>query len=70
MRPRRLWLTHAVLQAAGRALQQSGGSIVNITSRPATIGVPTMGVPTMGVHSAGKGAMKALTAAAAVELAQ
>ncbi|MGR6968173.1 SDR family NAD(P)-dependent oxidoreductase [Streptomyces cynarae] len=54
----------AVLQAAGRAMRQSGGSIVNVTSRLATIGVPTM-----GVYSASKGAMKALTAAAAVELA-
>jgi NAD(P)-dependent dehydrogenase (short-subunit alcohol dehydrogenase family) len=54
----------AVLQAAGRAMRQSGGSIINVTSRLATIGVPTM-----GVYSASKGAMKALTAAAAVELA-
>ncbi|MFI8829908.1 SDR family NAD(P)-dependent oxidoreductase [Streptomyces afghaniensis] len=54
----------AVLQAAGRAMRQSGGSIVNVTSRLATVGVPTM-----GVYSASKGAMKALTAAAAVELA-
>lgn len=54
----------AVLQAAGRAMRQSGGSIINVTSRLATVGVPTM-----GVYSASKGAMKALTAAAAVELA-
>ncbi|MCX5419206.1 SDR family NAD(P)-dependent oxidoreductase [Streptomyces sp. NBC_00078] len=54
----------AVLQAAGRAMRRSGGSIVNVTSRPATVGVPTT-----GVYSASKGAMKALTAAAVVELA-
>ncbi|GAA2309305.1 glucose 1-dehydrogenase [Streptomyces hawaiiensis] len=54
----------AVLQAAGRAMRESGGSIINVTSRLATVGVPTM-----GVYSASKGAMKALTAAAAVELA-
>ncbi|MGI5423752.1 SDR family NAD(P)-dependent oxidoreductase [Streptomyces sp. CA-179760] len=54
----------AVLQAAGRAMRQSGGSIVNVTSRLAKVGVPTM-----GVYSASKGAMKALTAASAVELA-
>ncbi|WP_181139224.1 SDR family NAD(P)-dependent oxidoreductase [Streptomyces sp. Ru72] len=54
----------AVLQAAGRAMRQSGGSIINVTSRLATVGVPTM-----SVYSASKGAMKALTAAAAVELA-
>lgn len=54
----------AALQAAGRAMRQSGGSIINVTSRLATVGVPTM-----GVYSASKGAMRALTAAAAVELA-
>lgn len=54
----------SVLQAAGRAMRQSGGSIINVTSRLATVGVPTM-----SIYSASKGAMKALTAAAAVELA-
>lgn len=55
----------AVLQAAGRAMRANGGgSIVNITSRLASIGVPTM-----GVYSASKGAIKAMTIAAAVELA-
>jgi NAD(P)-dependent dehydrogenase (short-subunit alcohol dehydrogenase family) len=55
----------AVLQAAGRAMRATGGgSIINITSRLASIGVPTM-----GVYSASKGAVKALTTAAAVELA-
>lgn len=42
-----------------------GGSIINITSRLASIGVPTM-----SLYSASKGAMLALTKAAAVELAE
>ncbi|WP_308492252.1 SDR family NAD(P)-dependent oxidoreductase [Microbacterium terrisoli] len=56
----------ACLQAAGRVMrrQGEGGAIINITSRLASIGVPTM-----GVYSASKGAMLALTKAAAVELA-
>jgi NAD(P)-dependent dehydrogenase (short-subunit alcohol dehydrogenase family) len=55
----------AVLQAAGRAMRDTGGGvIVNVTSRLASVGVPTM-----GVYSASKGAIKALTTAAAVELA-
>ncbi|ROR65328.1 SDR family NAD(P)-dependent oxidoreductase [Agrococcus jenensis] len=56
----------ACLQAAGRAMRDAGrgGSIINITSRLASIGVPTM-----SVYSASKGAMLALTTAAAVELA-
>lgn len=58
--------TIACLQAAGRALreQRTGGSIINVTSRLASIGVPTM-----GIYSASKGAILALTMAAAVELA-
>ncbi|MEV5084557.1 SDR family oxidoreductase [Streptomyces sp. NPDC056159] len=57
--------TIAVLQAAGRLMRETGGgSIINITSRLASIGVPTM-----GIYSASKGAIKALTTAAAVELA-
>lgn len=44
--------------------QGSGGSIINVTSRLASIGVPTM-----GVYSASKGAMLAFTTASAVELA-
>lgn len=54
------------LQAAGRAMRQrgQGGSIINITSRLASIGVPTM-----SIYSASKGALLALTTAAAVELA-
>ncbi|MGP3974377.1 SDR family NAD(P)-dependent oxidoreductase [Streptomyces sp. 8N114] len=43
----------AVLQAAGRAMRQSGGSTINVTSRLATVGVPTM-----GVDSASKGARR------------
>jgi NAD(P)-dependent dehydrogenase (short-subunit alcohol dehydrogenase family) len=56
----------ACLQAAGRAMRErgEGGAIINITSRLASIGVPTM-----SVYSASKGAMLALTRAAAVELA-
>lgn len=54
------------LQAAGRAMRDRGrgGAIINITSRLASIGVPTM-----AVYSASKGALLALTTAAAVELA-
>lgn len=56
----------ACLQAAGRVFraQGEGGVIINITSRLASIGVPTM-----SVYSASKGAILALTTAAAVELA-
>jgi NAD(P)-dependent dehydrogenase (short-subunit alcohol dehydrogenase family) len=53
-----------LLQAAARTMQDTGGSIINITSRLASIGVPTM-----GIYSASKGAMLALTKAAAVDLA-
>ena len=58
--------TIACLQAAGRVLraQGTGGAIINVTSRLASIGVPTM-----GIYSASKGAILALTTAAAVELA-
>ena len=52
-----------LLQAAARTMQDTGGSIINITSRLASIGVPTM-----GIYSASKGAMLALTKAAAVDL--
>lgn len=56
----------AILIAAARAMkaQGSGGSIINITSRLASVGVPTM-----SVYSASKGAILAFTTAAAVELA-
>jgi NAD(P)-dependent dehydrogenase (short-subunit alcohol dehydrogenase family) len=54
-----------MLQAAGRAMsRQGGGAIVNVTSRLAAIGVPTM-----SIYGATKGALLALTRAAAVELA-
>lgn len=53
----------AVLQAAAKRMHH-GGAIINISSRLAAIGVPTM-----TVYSATKGAINALTTAAAVELA-
>ncbi|TGN65160.1 glucose 1-dehydrogenase [Nocardioides eburneiflavus] len=53
----------AVLQEGAKRMER-GGAIINITSRLASIGVPTM-----AIYSASKGALKALTAAAAVELA-
>ncbi len=56
-----------LLIAAARAMraQGAGGSIINVTSRLASIGVPTM-----GIYSASKGAMLAFTKAAAIDLAQ
>ena len=56
-----------LLIAAARAMraQGTGGSIINVTSRLASIGVPTM-----GIYSASKGAMLAFTKAAAIDLAQ
>jgi NAD(P)-dependent dehydrogenase (short-subunit alcohol dehydrogenase family) len=56
-----LWM---LLRVAREFRQRGGGSIVNITSRLASIGVPTM-----AIYSASKGALLALTRAAAVELA-
>jgi len=55
-----------LLIAAARQMraQGGGGAILNITSRLASIGVPTM-----GVYSASKGAMLAFTRAAAIDLA-
>ncbi|UOQ56913.1 SDR family oxidoreductase [Leucobacter allii] len=55
-----------LLIAAARQMREQGdgGSIVNVTSRLASIGVPTM-----GVYSASKGAMLAFTKAAAIDLA-
>lgn len=52
-----------MLQAAGRAMV-NGGSIVNITSRLASIGVRTM-----TVYGASKGAVLSLTRGAAIDLA-
>lgn len=54
-----------VALAAARHMRESGGSIINVTSRLASIGVPTM-----GIYSASKGAMLAFTTAAAVDLAK
>ena len=53
----------AVLQEAAKRMAR-GGAIVNITSRLATIGVTTM-----SIYGAAKGALRTLTAGAAVELA-
>lgn len=53
-----------IAAAAAMREQGAGGSIINITSRLASIGVPTM-----GIYSASKGAMLAFTRAAAVDLA-
>jgi NAD(P)-dependent dehydrogenase (short-subunit alcohol dehydrogenase family) len=54
-----------MLQRVARELKRrGGGSIVNVSSRLASIGVPTM-----VVYSASKGALLALTRGAAVELA-
>jgi NAD(P)-dependent dehydrogenase (short-subunit alcohol dehydrogenase family) len=54
-----------MLQAAGKAMRGRGGAIVNVSSRLASIGVPTM-----AMYSAAKGALLSLTRAAAVELAR
>lgn len=54
-----------LLIAAARHMRTEGGAIINITSRLATIGVPTM-----GIYSAAKGALHAFTTAAAVDLAK
>ncbi|MGO1538476.1 MAG: SDR family NAD(P)-dependent oxidoreductase [Leucobacter sp.] len=55
-----------ILIAAAKVMREQGegGSIVNVTSRLASIGVPTM-----GVYSASKGAMLAFTKATAIDLA-
>lgn len=55
-----------LIASAGQMREQGdGGAIINITSRLASIGVPTM-----GIYSASKGAMLAFTRAAAIDLAQ
>lgn len=53
-----------MLREAARNMRQAGGSIVNITSRTASVGVPTM-----SLYSASKGALASLTRAAAIEWA-
>lgn len=56
---------NALIAAAAQMRRQGdGGTIINITSRLASIGVPTM-----GIYSASKGALLAFTRAAAVDLA-
>ena len=51
-------------EAARSMLKRGHGSIINVTSRNASVGVPTM-----GVYAAAKGALLSLTRAAAVEWA-
>lgn len=55
-----LWM----IQAAIPALSVRGGAVVNVTSRLAHVGVPEM-----AIYGASKGALRALTHGAAVELA-
>ena len=55
-----LWM----IQAATEALGATRGAIVNVTSRLAHVGVPEM-----AVYGASKGAVRALTHGAAIELA-
>jgi len=53
-------------QAAGaKMLERGRGSIVNVTSRTASVGLPTM-----GLYAAAKGALLALTRTAAIEWAR
>ena len=53
-------------QAAGKKMLERGrGSIVNVTSRTASVGVPTM-----ALYAAAKGALLALTRTAAIEWAR
>jgi NAD(P)-dependent dehydrogenase (short-subunit alcohol dehydrogenase family) len=52
------------LKEAARAMRGSGGSIVNVTSRTAAVGVPTM-----AIYGASKGALLSLTRGAAIDLA-
>lgn len=52
-------------EAARRMLERGRGSIINLTSRNASVGVPTM-----GLYAAAKGALLSLTRAAAIEWAK
>jgi NAD(P)-dependent dehydrogenase (short-subunit alcohol dehydrogenase family) len=55
----------AMLRECGRAMRERGaGSIVNVTSRNASVGVPSM-----GAYAAAKGALLSLTRVAAIEWA-
>jgi NAD(P)-dependent dehydrogenase (short-subunit alcohol dehydrogenase family) len=55
-----------MLREAGRKMvERRRGSIVNVTSRNASVGVPTM-----GLYASAKGALLALTRAAAIEWAK
>jgi NAD(P)-dependent dehydrogenase (short-subunit alcohol dehydrogenase family) len=54
-----------MLQAAATAMRGRGGSIVNIGSRLATIGVKTM-----SIYGAAKGALTSFTRGAAIDLAE
>jgi NAD(P)-dependent dehydrogenase (short-subunit alcohol dehydrogenase family) len=54
-----------LLQGAARAMADRGGSIVNVTSRLAQVGLPGS-----AVYGASKGALSSLTRGAAVELAR
>jgi NAD(P)-dependent dehydrogenase (short-subunit alcohol dehydrogenase family) len=55
----------AMLREAGRVMcEQVGGSIINVTSRNASVGVPSM-----GAYAAAKGALLSLTRVAAIEWA-
>jgi NAD(P)-dependent dehydrogenase (short-subunit alcohol dehydrogenase family) len=51
-------------EAARRMVERGRGSIINLTSRNASVGVPTM-----GLYAAAKGALLSLTRAAAIEWA-
>lgn len=51
-------------EAARRMLERRRGSIINLTSRNASVGVPTM-----GLYAAAKGALLSLTRASAIEWA-
>jgi len=57
-----LWM---LIAAANAMKDRGGGTIINVTSRLASIGVPTM-----GIYAASKGAVESLTRNAAVELAE
>jgi NAD(P)-dependent dehydrogenase (short-subunit alcohol dehydrogenase family) len=55
----------AMLRECGRVMREhGGGSIVNVTSRNASVGVPSM-----GAYAAAKGALLSLTRVAAIEWA-